>query len=583
MRWLAAPRNTSGAERVAVLLQEVVLDLPREVVAEAVGQLDLVERVVRAARTRRRRPTAWAAAARRRCRTSRNDLPSAVARSRAGDAPNVPAPDEPPQPPPVGPRATAALACRRVADPAFYRSRSFWLDQLDDDPLHASAGAAGPSRRRRRHRRRRLHRPVDRALPQPPPTRTCASRCSSATSPASAPPAATAAGARPAADEPHGAWPPATGATRAIALQRTMHDTVDEVGRAAAELGIDCHFAKGGYVHLATAPLQLGRLQAELAESRAFGFGDERRALARPPRGARPESAPTACSARVVHARTARRSSRRAWPAAWPRRWRREGVSRSTRGRRCEAIEPGRGAHRRSATCARRSWCGRPRASRVQLAGERRTVAPVYSLMVATEPLPRRRLGRARLRRPPDLQRRPPPHHLRPAHRRRPPRLRRPGRARTTSARGSTPGFDRDERVFEDLRSVLAGCSRRSHGTAITHALGRAARRPARLALLGGLRPGHRPGVGRRLRRRRRGHDEPGRPHAGRPHHRPRLAADVPWRGSTIARRRWEPEPFRWLGINGALRLTGAADAVEARTGKPSRWRGRVLDRLTGG
>ena len=46
MRWLAAARKTSGAERVRVLLEEVVLDLPRVVVAEPVGELDLVERLV---------------------------------------------------------------------------------------------------------------------------------------------------------------------------------------------------------------------------------------------------------------------------------------------------------------------------------------------------------------------------------------------------------------------------------------------------------------------------------------------------------------------------------------------------------
>ena len=46
VRWLAAARNTSGAERVRVLLEEVVLDLPDVVDAEPVGQLDLVERVL---------------------------------------------------------------------------------------------------------------------------------------------------------------------------------------------------------------------------------------------------------------------------------------------------------------------------------------------------------------------------------------------------------------------------------------------------------------------------------------------------------------------------------------------------------
>ena len=37
----------------------------------------------------------------------------------------------------------------------------------------------------------------------------------------------------------------------AIAMQRAMHETVDEVGRVAAAEGIDCHWAKGGTVTLA--------------------------------------------------------------------------------------------------------------------------------------------------------------------------------------------------------------------------------------------------------------------------------------------------------------------------------------------
>lgn len=38
----------------------------------------------------------------------------------------------------------------------------------------------------------------------------------------------------------------------AIALYRAMRQTVDEVGRVAAAEGIDCRFAKGGTVTLAT-------------------------------------------------------------------------------------------------------------------------------------------------------------------------------------------------------------------------------------------------------------------------------------------------------------------------------------------
>jgi glycine/D-amino acid oxidase-like deaminating enzyme len=45
--------------------------------------------------------------------------------------------------------------------------------------------------------------------------------------------------------------------------------------------------------------------------------------------------------------------------------------------------------------------------------------------------------------------------------------------------------------------------------------------------------------------------------------------------------RRWEPEPVRWLGINGLLRLNAWADSVEERTGKPSA-AGRLAGWLSG-
>ena len=44
---------------------------------------------------------------------------------------------------------------------------------------------------------------------------------------------------------------------------------------------------------------------------------------------------------------------------------------------------------------------------------------------------------------------------------------------------------------------------------------------------------------------------------------------DLPWVGHRS--RRWEPEPLRWLGINGALATMGIADRSEAITGKKSR------------
>src|ERR671923_5863 len=47
----------------------------------------------------------------------------------------------------------------------------------------------------------------------------------------------------------------------AMALQREMFRTVDEVGRGAALEGIDCHFHKGGTLQLATSPVELERLR----------------------------------------------------------------------------------------------------------------------------------------------------------------------------------------------------------------------------------------------------------------------------------------------------------------------------------
>jgi len=45
--------------------------------------------------------------------------------------------------------------------------------------------------------------------------------------------------------------------------------------------------------------------------------------------------------------------------------------------------------------------------------------------------------------------------------------------------------------------------------------------------------------------------------------------------------RTWEPEPLRWLGINGGLRIAGRIDRNEERTGSTSRL-GELLDRFVG-
>jgi glycine/D-amino acid oxidase-like deaminating enzyme len=59
------------------------------------------------------------------------------------------------------------------------------------------------------------------------------------------------------------------------AMRRAMKATVDAVGAAARAEGIDCHFAKGGTVDAARTGVQRARALAEIAEARSFGFGED--------------------------------------------------------------------------------------------------------------------------------------------------------------------------------------------------------------------------------------------------------------------------------------------------------------------
>ena len=54
----------------------------------------------------------------------------------------------------------------------------------------------------------------------------------------------------------------------------------------------------------------------------------------------------------------------------------------------------------------------------------------------------------------------------------------------------------------------------------------------------------------------------------------------MPWIGHRA--RKWEPEPLRWVGINTMVKLPISADRHEERTGRPAKWREAVVHRLTG-
>ncbi len=62
------------------------------------------------------------------------------------------------------------------------------------------------------------------------------------------------------------------GADGGIRLTRAVMDTVDEVGRVVADAGIDCGFVRGGVIRLARTRPQLDRQRVEVGDHLAAGF-----------------------------------------------------------------------------------------------------------------------------------------------------------------------------------------------------------------------------------------------------------------------------------------------------------------------
>jgi glycine/D-amino acid oxidase-like deaminating enzyme len=166
------------------------------------------------------------------------------------------------------------------------------------------------------------------------------------------------------------------GRDAAIAMRRAMIDTVVEVGRVAAENGIDCDFVQGGTLSLARGAVQLGAAKAEVAEAARYGVDKIR--LVDAPVGARDALAATidpAC-ARLHPAKLVRglaRSVERLGVAIY------EGT---------EVLdwEPHRVTTSRGTVTARTVVIATEGYSPT-LPKTRRSVLPLYSLMIATEPL----------------------------------------------------------------------------------------------------------------------------------------------------------------------------------------------------
>ena len=365
------------------------------------------------------------------------------------------------------------------------------------------------------------------------------------------------------------------GRDAAIALQRAMFTTIDEVGKVVQAEGIDVAWHKGGTLSLATTPAHLARLRADIEDERAWGFGDEDYAwLEASEARARLDVVGLLGAVFTPHCA-------RIHPARLVR-----GIARAVESRgvhifedtAATAIEP------RIVVTERGRISARIVVSAIEsytaaLPGFRRALTPVYSLMIATEPLPSEFwdvVGWSGRETMTDGR-----HVLIYAQRTADDRVAIGGRgAPYHFASRIRDSFDRDDGVFSEIESVLKSLMPAAERARVTHRWGGPVgiprdwyssvgyERETGLAWAGGY-------VGDGVSTT----NLAGRTLTDLILERSSELTALPWVNHRS--RKWEPEPLRWIGMNLGFRLAAAADRVENRSGRPSRL-GHWLGRLTG-
>jgi glycine/D-amino acid oxidase-like deaminating enzyme len=355
------------------------------------------------------------------------------------------------------------------------------------------------------------------------------------------------------------------GREQAIAMYRAMQQTVNEVGNVTIVENIDCHWAKGGTVTFARSPSQLQRARDEVEEARRYGFDE--------------------VDLRLLSAEQARDLA---------------GVSNVIGGvytPHCAAMHPARLVRGLATLLAERSVQIYERTPVLQLEpgrlvtatgsvkaryvirategytpglpGQERAIVPVYSLVIATEPLPEQVWVQIGLETRPtfaDLR-----HLIIYGQRTADGRLVFGGRGAPYHFGSAVkPSFDRKPAVFAALRATLIELFPVLAGVTITHTWGGPigiARdwcasvgldRSTGIGWAGGY-------VGDGLSTT----NLAGRTLADLIVGKDSELTRLPWVGHQSPL--WESEPLRWLGINASLRAMTLADHSEARTGRQSR------------
>lgn len=366
------------------------------------------------------------------------------------------------------------------------------------------------------------------------------------------------------------------GRDQALTMRRAMNHTVDEVGKAVAVEGIDCHWSKGGTVNLARTDVQLSRVHAEVEADLEANGVDEYSLLSAAEASMRVGATGVLGASYTPHCA-------RVQPALLVRGLA-QAVERlgGTIFERTPALEirPRRGiigdpsvvtehgkVRARQVIRATEAWTS-------TLPGSERDVAPVYSLMVATEPLPASfwdgsestpGAGLARGETFSDAR-----HLVIYGQRTADDRLAFGGRGAPYHY-GSRidPAFDHSDQVFTALRGTLIDLFPSLREYSFSHAWGG----PLGIARDWHASVGLDPTTGLGWAGGYVGDGVGTTNLAGRTLTDLVLGRDteltrLPWVGHHS--RRWEPEPLRWLEMNAGLRAMSTADAEERLTGRSS-------------
>ncbi|MBU2600634.1 MAG: FAD-binding oxidoreductase [Actinobacteria bacterium] len=360
-----------------------------------------------------------------------------------------------------------------------------------------------------------------------------------------------------------------------IDMQRAMFDTVYEVGRVVESEGIECDFHLGGNLVFATNRAQIGTVRDKVLNERTWGFGEEDFRLlgsdeAReyvPVEGA---LGAIYCphSARVHPTKLARGLARVVEAQGVP-------IYEST-----PALDITRGGVDTPAGRMKAEVVVRATESyTVDLPGMRRSLVPVYSLMIATEPLGDevwRELGWTSHATWADAR-----HLIIYAARTADGRIALGGRG-TPYHLGSRidAAYEQDPAVFAMLKNVLGGLLPAAAAARVSHTWGG----PVAIPRDWTTSTGYDRAAGLAWADGYVGNGVSTTNLAGRT-----LADLITGADTALTKlswvnhrsRRWEPEPLRWLGVNLATKMMVSADRVEVRTGRRSN-RAALTQRLIG-